>query len=65
MDNLIFEFDETQAAQLRQEELPQMLRDIVDGGAEEIELCIDAHTALRIAQAVEMMTQWEALQRDE
>lgn len=49
---------------MRQEELPQMLRDIVDGGAEEIELCIDALTALRIAQAVEMMTMWENIQND-
>ena len=65
MNNLIFEIDETAAAQMRQQEFPQMLRDIVDSGAEEIELCIDAHTALRIAQAVELLTQMEALQNDE
>ena len=53
--------EDAEAAQLRQEEFPQMLRDLVDGGAEEIELVIDAHTALRLAQAIEMMTQWEAL----
>jgi len=57
--------EDAQSAQLRQEELPQMLRDIVEGGAEELELVIDAHTALRIAQAVEMMTQWETLQNGE
>lgn len=53
--------EDAEAAQLRQQEFPQMLRDLVDGGAEEIELVIDAHTALRLAQAIEMMTQWEAL----
>lgn len=57
--------EDAQSAQLRQEELPQMLRDIVEGGAEELELVIDAHTALRIAQAIEMMTQWETLQNGE
>lgn len=56
--------EDAEAAQLRQEEFPQMLRDIVDSGAEEIELVIDAHTALRLAQAIEMMTQWEALNND-
>ena len=57
--------EDAEAAQLRQEEFPQMLRDIVDSGAEEIELVIDAHTALRLAQAIEMMTQWETLQNGE
>lgn len=54
-------FTEAQAAQLRQEEFPQMLRDIVASGANEIELVIDAHTALRIAEAVEAMTQLEVM----
>ena len=57
--------EDAEAAQLRQEEFPQMLRDIVDSGAEEIELVIDAHTALRLAQAIEMMTQLETLQNGE
>ena len=65
MTDLTFEIDGEEAAQMRQEEFPQMLRDLVDGGAQDIELIIDAHTALRIAQAVEMLTQWEALQKSE
>lgn len=52
---------EAQAAQLRQEEFPQMLRDLVDSGAREIEIVVDAHTALRIAEAVEAMTQLEVM----
>lgn len=54
-------FTEAQAAQLRQEEFPQMLRDLVDSGAREIEIVVDAHTALRIAEAVEAMTQLEVM----
>lgn len=54
-------FTEAQAAQLRQEEFPQMLRDLVDSGAHEIEIVVDAHTALRIAEAVEAMTQLEVM----
>jgi succinylglutamate desuccinylase len=59
--DLTFTINEAAAAKMRQTEFPQMLRDIVDSGAEEIELCIDAHTALRIAQAVEMLTLMESM----
>lgn len=62
--DLTFTIDEAAAAQMRQEEFPQMIRDLVESGAEEIEICIDAHAALRIAQAVELLTQMEALQSD-
>jgi hypothetical protein len=47
---------------LRQREFPQMLRDLIDTGATEIELVIDARTADRIAYAVELLTLMEDLQ---
>lgn len=42
------------AAILRQREFPTMLRDVVESGAEQLELTIDAQTALVLAQALEM-----------
>jgi predicted aspartyl protease len=47
---------------LRQREFPQILRDLIDTGATEIELVIDARTADRIAYAVELLTLMEDLQ---
>jgi hypothetical protein len=47
---------------LRQREFPQMLRDLIETGATEIELVIDARTADRIAYAVELLTLMEDLQ---
>jgi predicted ATPase len=61
----IVNLSEEEQAYMRQLEFPQMIRDLVESGAEEIEICIDAHSALRIAQAVELMTQMEALQNGE
>lgn len=50
------------ADSLRQREFPQILRDLIDTGATEIELVIDARTADRIAYAVELLTLMEDLQ---
>lgn len=47
---------------LRQREFPQILRDLIETGATEIELVIDARTADRIAYAVELLTLMEDLQ---
>jgi predicted ATPase len=61
----IVNLSEEEQAYMRQLEFPQMIRDLVESGAKEIEICIDAPSALRIAQAVELMTQMEALKNGE
>jgi len=43
-----------QEARLRQQEFPQILRDVIDSGAEQLDLVIDADTALIIAAALEL-----------
>jgi hypothetical protein len=50
----MMELSKEQEAIMRQQEFPQMLRDIVDTGAEEIEITIDAKTALILASALEL-----------
>jgi hypothetical protein len=50
----LFDLDSAEAARLRQLEFPQMLRDLVNSKAYEIELCIDAKTALIIADALDL-----------
>ena len=54
--------DAAQTARLRQLEFPNIIRDMLDGGATEIELVIDAHTAERLAYAVELLTIMEDMQ---
>jgi predicted aldo/keto reductase-like oxidoreductase len=46
--------NERDQAILRQQEFPQMLRDLVDTGAQEIEICVNAATAIKIAEALEL-----------
>jgi hypothetical protein len=43
-----------ETSRLRQQEFPQMLRDVVDTGATQLELCIDADTALILAAALDL-----------
>jgi hypothetical protein len=50
----MFSSSEHDAAILRQQEFPQMLRDLVDTGATEVEICIDAQTAIILANALEL-----------
>ena len=59
---MIFMSNEHDTDRLRQREFPQILRDLIDTGATEIELVIDARTADRIAYAVELLTLMEDLQ---
>ena len=59
---MIFSASQSETDRLRQREFPQMLRDLIDTGATEIELVIDARTADRIAYAVELLTLMEDLQ---
>lgn len=59
---MIFMSNQHDTDRLRQREFPQMLRDLIDTGATEIELVIDARTADRIAYAVELLTLMEDLQ---
>ncbi len=59
---MIFMSNKHDTDRLRQREFPQMLRDLLDTGATEIELVIDARTADRIAYAVELLTLMEDLQ---
>ena len=59
---MIFSASQAETDRLRQREFPQMLRDLLNTGATEIELVIDARTADRIAYAVELLTLMEDLQ---
>jgi hypothetical protein len=52
--NLNLDLESEEVAILRQREFPQMLRDLVDEGCERIEIVIDARTASKLAQAVEL-----------
>jgi len=60
--NMDFKASKEYIDSLRQREFPQILRDLIDTGATEIELVIDARTADRIAYAVELLTLMEDLQ---
>jgi predicted aspartyl protease len=60
--NMDFNASKEYIDSLRQREFPQILRDLIDTGATEIELVIDARTADRIAYAVELLTLMEDLQ---
>lgn len=59
---MIFMSNQHDTDRLRQREFPQMLRDLIDTGATEIEIVIDARTADRLAYAVELLTLMEDLQ---
>jgi hypothetical protein len=50
----MMELSVDQEARLRQQEFPQILRDVIDSGAEQLDLVIDADTALIIAAALEL-----------
>jgi len=50
---------EDKTARMRQREFPIIIRDLLDTGAEELELTVDRQTAERIAFAIELLTNLE------